>query len=1473
MKEIPRPGGPEKEDDGFRIVSVEDAPPPAAVPPVPWKLAAAAAAGMAVLAALAAALLFGGSKKEPPAAPPAAVRREEPAPPPKRAPAPPPPVVVIRPPAPPEEPAPLAVFRPAPEEPEPAAPPPAEPPKAEAPAPAPEPAADPLKEFDDALAGGRLDEAAKFLAKIPDADARNPRERLEAARTAQAVRDLFASGKEAALARVREAQEDLKKAAREDSERDARVSKAMAEFTERNPLRVRLSETLVLEPVRVTGYADGRVRMSWPQGQVEYPLDLLPEDAKATLLSVALSRAAARDHFEFGKLFLASQDFDRAARCFASAGRLDPALKPLCPDVERIRACGRLFEGSYKATGNILGLRWAFSSESQAKDFVALSGRFAVRPGRGLEISGDKLGLAAVRDIPFRERVRVSALARETEGSAHLLGIRFAKPEGGEVMIYGAMATSLKAFLVVRVEDGRSENILPPTPGAAGHRMAIDFIRGRFVFKIGERAVWSGNEGGFSDVTVFVGGAALARPGTPPGRAEVLFRDVTVSGGVNPEWMRKKTAGFRDAMAAELSREYRLKEGEGAAAALALSVDPAVKPPDAGAWKAALEKVRLLYEKPEEAQLKEARAALEKAAKDWPGFAPAWYFRGLVEEGAGDARQAARHYDEALALLPDFPEALCARAVLSAVEADWEAVRRRAGRALELKPDLGMARLLRGRILLEEGQPLSALEESRLARRLAPLDAALQARAGMLAHAARGPAWARTNEHRTAHYLVRSDLPAAKCRAYAEHLEAVRPHYQEALGRAAPEGAKPAIVLLFDSQEGYHSYMDFTAGDRQENSLGAYSPWYGQLALFEDAEAEETLRVLAHEGFHQYLHRLIPHAPIWFEEGMAEYVAACRVENGKVVRSGGILEDRLGNLKAALKYGWVPRPFREIMVETPAEFCGKAAPLRYAQAWSMIHFFMQAEGGRWRPKLAEYMDRLAAGEGAREAMVSVFGKGDLKELEEAWMKHHGLPAPRARPGDAAAAAGGGAPPAAGAGAVDILKALGAPKAMGMGWYYDGKVLRSSSGMPRRVTIVNLPVRPPEEYDLSIKVSRLSGNDGLRVGLCGGGRSFVAVVDWFREDGTVLERLDGRPFQLPAGPPRWREGYRDPATLVFQVRRSGVRAEVDGSTLLNWRGEFSRLSPPEYAIGSAGPGLFLGNCVSEFLVFKLELVPVNPPAAGAGAAEAGGAGAGAAEAKAPGAGAPEAKAPSMRELREQLASRDPGTRLGAVGVLRDLRGREARSMLAERLGSDPDPAVRAAAARAMARHKHPAAAEALEAALRGSIRDTKMAEEIIASLGELDMCACLKALTWALEAERGAYFRSALAQIRRIGCGEAIAPMAALLKRAEAEERKPDFFGGVGNLYSTYNPNKDVVLARMAEPLRQALREMAGKEPSPGETWWQFVSRGGHSRKVDSLYYCEETDKTFVVPSGKSPACPYAEPGKGKSHEDVFLKHQ
>jgi hypothetical protein len=122
--------------------------------------------------------------------------------------------------------------------------------------------------------------------------------------------------------------------------------------------------------------------------------------------------------------------------------------------------------------------------------------------------------------------------------------------------------------------------------------------------------------------------------------------------------------------------------------------------------------------------------------------------------------------------------------------------------------------------------------------------------------------------------------------------------------------------------------------------------------------------------------------PYWYNEGMAEYMGAIRVKEGKVIAKSYLLKDRLRALQWTIKVG-AEMAFRKIMLESPREFYSGAVGLKYAQAWSMVHFFHEFENGKHRPLIEGYFAALKAGKTPEQAYDSCFAPAGAA-LEKEW---------------------------------------------------------------------------------------------------------------------------------------------------------------------------------------------------------------------------------------------------------------------------------------------------------------------------------------------------------------------------------------------------------------------------------------------------------------------------------------------------------
>ena len=157
------------------------------------------------------------------------------------------------------------------------------------------------------------------------------------------------------------------------------------------------------------------------------------------------------------------------------------------------------------------------------------------------------------------------------------------------------------------------------------------------------------------------------------------------------------------------------------------------------------------------------------------------------------------------------------------------------------------------------------------------------------------------------------------------------------------------------------------------------------------------------------------------------------------------------------------------------------------------------------------------------------------------------------------------------------------------WTLEKSVLHSpSSGQ----SLFSLPVQVPEEYTLSANVelpADAEGEPSLVVGLIAG-KSIGSIV-LKNDDCLGLERIDGA---------RWNANETrlagtffakgTPIPLVCTVTKQEVRMELDGRTLIRWKGDFERLTPQPDWVPADARKLFFGTMT----LFKLSDITLGPP---------------------------------------------------------------------------------------------------------------------------------------------------------------------------------------------------------------------------------------------------------------------------------------
>ena len=79
--------------------------------------------------------------------------------------------------------------------------------------------------------------------------------------------------------------------------------------------------------------------------------------------------------------------------------------------------------------------------------------------------------------------------------------------------------------------------------------------------------------------------------------------------------------------------------------------------------------------------------------------------------------------------------------------------------------------------------------------------------------------------------------------------------------------------------------------------------------------------------------------------------------------------------------------FEKLMKESPAEFYSGAVWAKYAQAWSMVHFFETGADATIRERFRRYVQKIREGATGDEAFAAAWTGVKWPEVQKAWRQH------------------------------------------------------------------------------------------------------------------------------------------------------------------------------------------------------------------------------------------------------------------------------------------------------------------------------------------------------------------------------------------------------------------------------------------------------------------------------------------------------
>lgn len=249
----------------------------------------------------------------------------------------------------------------------------------------------------------------------------------------------------------------------------------------------------------------------------------------------------------------------------------------------------------------------------------------------------------------------------------------------------------------------------------------------------------------------------------------------------------------------------------------------------------------------------------------------------------------------------------------------------------------------------------------------------------------------RSKTFRTKYYNVRTDLPADEAKAFAQHMDNTCDAYI-AMFKGLTNWRQSRLDLwLFQDEADYHQTLQAQFGADGRNSKGMCVSRGNQITLagWRGTSDDDRMRaVLQHEGFHQFARLLFRDLPTWANEGLAEVFERGVAVDGKIV-IGEISKEDKRRLDAALQDGF--KPFNELFTiqssQWSADLLTGSGGINYLQAWSITHFFLWAEEGKYQKPFLKFLKLLNQQAEWRPAWVAAFGQPNFDAMEQKWRQY------------------------------------------------------------------------------------------------------------------------------------------------------------------------------------------------------------------------------------------------------------------------------------------------------------------------------------------------------------------------------------------------------------------------------------------------------------------------------------------------------
>ena len=231
---------------------------------------------------------------------------------------------------------------------------------------------------------------------------------------------------------------------------------------------------------------------------------------------------------------------------------------------------------------------------------------------------------------------------------------------------------------------------------------------------------------------------------------------------------------------------------------------------------------------------------------------------------------------------------------------------------------------------------------------------------------------------RTNHLFVIGNADPEKLRQVAAWLEFFHSAFARMVSRNVLESSVPTTVIIFRDDASFQPFKPLYQG-RPANLAGFFQPGddVNYIALSLDENDRNPFSTAFHEYVHLHVRDNIPAAPVWLNEGLAEFYSSLQFSGGEAM-----LGTPLNHYIYILRQQEMLPLATLLSVDTRSPHYNEDDKngVFYGQSWALVHYLMLGDRGR-QEQFKRFLSLVEQGESAAKALENAFGMG-LADLEK-----------------------------------------------------------------------------------------------------------------------------------------------------------------------------------------------------------------------------------------------------------------------------------------------------------------------------------------------------------------------------------------------------------------------------------------------------------------------------------------------------------